>query len=229
MKLTETENSKVINYLKLYGKMYDRNLLEYIINNYEEAINKKDRLCELNQIYACLGILPRQINTYMYYIKQIMKKHNINSNILEIGGGYYPILAKYISIKQQRCKNGNITVYDPNLVISKMEHVTLKREKFTSKTNISNYELLIGVMPSEATIDLVKQATRYHKELFLVLNEFTYFTNGYLGYEIPNLKEWEEYIRELIHKDTEAFAIKESRIPNEYGKSYLIFDKKKKM
>ena len=40
MKLTETENSKVINYLKLYGKMYDRNLLEYIINNYEEAINK---------------------------------------------------------------------------------------------------------------------------------------------------------------------------------------------
>lgn len=229
MKLTETENSKIINYLKSYGKMYDRNLLEYIINNYEEAINKKDRLCELNQIYACLGILPRQINTYMYYLKQIKKSHNINSNILEVGGGCYPILAKYISIKQQRCKNGNITVYDPNLVISKMEHVTLKREKFTSKTNVSNYELLIGVMPSEATIDLVKQATKYHKELFLVLNEFTYFTNGYLGYDIPNLKEWEGYIRELIHKDTEAFAVKESRIPNEYGKSYLIFDKKKKM
>lgn len=229
MELTKQEDNKVIDYLKLYGKMYDKRVLEYIINNYPEAINNKNRSCELNQIYTSLGILPRNLNIYMYYLKQIMKSHNINSNILEVGGGCYPILAKYISIKQQRCKEGNITVYDPNLVISKMEHVTLKKEKFTSKTNISNYELLIGVMPSEATIDLVKQATKYHKELFLVLNEFTYFANGYLGYDIPNLKEWEEYIRELIHEDTESFAIKESRIPNEYGKSYLIFDKKKKM
>lgn len=229
MELTKQEDNKVIDYLKLYGKMYDKRVLEYIINNYPEAINNKNRSCELNQIYTSLGILPRNLNIYMYYLKQIMKSHNINSNILEVGGGCYPILAKYISIKQQRCKEGNITVYDPKLVISKMEHVILKREKFTSEINISNYDLLIGAMPSEATIDLVKQAAKYHKELFLVLNEYSYFANGYLGYDIPNLKEWEEYIRELIHKDTDSFTIKESRMPNAYGKSYLIFDKKRKM
>lgn len=229
MELTKQEDNKVIDYLKLYGKMYDKRILEYIINNYPEAINNKNRSCELNQIYTSLGILPRNLNIYIYYLKQIMKSHNINSNILEVGGGCYPILAKYISIKQQRCKEGNITVYDPKLVISKMEHVILKREKFTSEININNYDLLIGAMPSEATIDLVKQATKYHKELFLVLNEYNYFANGYLGYDTPNLKEWEEYIRELIHKDTDPFTIKESRMPNAYGKSYLIFDKKRKM
>ena len=227
MKLTVQDDNKIIDYLKLYGKMYDKEILEYIINNYQDAIGKKDRLCELSQIYARLDILPRNINTYIYYLRKLVNNHDINSNILEVGGGCYPIFAHYLATKQKRGKKGKITVYDPKLITSRLNHIVLKKERFTSETDVSNYDLLIGIMPDEATVDLVKHATNYHKELFLVLGEYKLFLHYYPEYGIPNLKEWEEYIRELIYKDSDSFTIKESRVPNEYGKQYLIFDKKK--
>ena len=52
---------------------------------------------------------------------------DINTDIIEVGGGILPSLAKKIALRQ---KSGTVTVYDPRLItnIDKPDNLILKKE-----------------------------------------------------------------------------------------------------
>ena len=161
----------IVNYLKDNSDAFNYIEKEQIINslkyeNYTEW-GKHNHICM--QIYDELGLLPDSINPYKAFAELINETFNIkDKNIVEIGGGNIPRLAKRINKMQD---TGTITVYDPNLYISenKIDNLKLVKRRFSSVTNVSGADLLIGLLPCGSSSIIVKAATRYNKDFMITL------------------------------------------------------------
>lgn len=141
---------QVLKFLKDHKEDYAEEEKEMILKNY--AWGKKEKVLVpdiLRQIYDELDLLSPTKNIYLGFLKLIEKNFSIDGNLVELGGGRIPSLAKKIALQQ---KNGTITVYDDKLITttSKQENLILKKERLKSDTDI-NADLLVAFMPCEGT------------------------------------------------------------------------------
>lgn len=224
MRISQEQKNQIIDFLRKHRGLYSKNTLQYLEDNFMNDIYRTARPCEMNQIYAHFNVFPENQNIYKFFLNHIKENHDIYSNILEIGGGCFPVFAKYVAKEQLKCKSGKITVYDPKLVTKRINHVRLIRRQFDKLVDISDYDLITAIMPCNVAELIIKQASAYHKELFLVLCEHERFDN----YSYPTQADWENHIRELMYLDSNEFDITESRIPKQFGSNHLIFHKKHK-
>lgn len=158
--------------------------LRYYINHISSA---KLIPSTIRQIYDELGFLDDQENIYLGFLQLIQNNFDINRDIIEIGGGSIPSLAKKIALKQKR---GTITVYDPKIIqsFSTRANLILKKELFTAATPLNQTSLIIGFMPCDATPLLIDTACRNNIDFIVALCEGGRRT----GYE------WLEYDDEWI-------------------------------
>lgn len=107
-------------------------LASYIISSKHDISSKKEMLenldiylnidelpmipCKYAQVYDELSLVPDNSNYYVYFIDQLKQNFDIRCNIVDIGGGYIPRVAKRLAIEQIKMGRGNITVYDPRLI-----------------------------------------------------------------------------------------------------------------
>lgn len=162
----------------------DLELLESFLDscNYEkkdlidirENFKKNMGIPMFRQIYAELGLISNEENEYYQILNFLKRNFDLGCNVLEICGGHYPILSKYIDIEQTRIQKGTITVYDPKLVVSKLGNVKLVKEDFSKKTDISKYDLIISQFPCNLFDDIVDSAAISNKDYFIALCECIY-------------------------------------------------------
>lgn len=150
---------KVVDYVTSHLEDYKEIETQYLIQNYGMFEYNKFVPDVLRQIYDEIGLLSDEDNLYLGFIKILEENFDIDSNIIEVGGGVIPSLAKHIHLKQ---KKGSITVYDPRLSHSIKDEpgFKLKREKFTDKTKINKANIIIGLMPCEATELIIRKAAK---------------------------------------------------------------------
>ena len=161
----------IVDYLKENSGAFNYIEKEQIINSLKYSDYTEwgihNHICM--QIYDELGLLPDSINPYKAFAELVDETFSIkNKNIIEIGGGNIPRLAKRISEMQD---TGTITVYDPSLYIKDNNNSNLKlvKRRFSSMTNVSNMDLLIGLLPCGSSSIIVKAAVRYNKDFMIVL------------------------------------------------------------
>lgn len=87
-------------FLNKYKDQYPQPAINYIISNFGKILplNNPDIL---NQVYDALGMFKNQ-NTYLAYLKLLEQHFDISSNILEIGGRFYPAFATHVNYKQKK-------------------------------------------------------------------------------------------------------------------------------
>ncbi len=103
-------------------------------------------------------------------------------NILEVGGGFYPVFAQYVSNLQRESKGlGSITVYDPRLITEEVEGLKLHKEKFTSGMDMTPYNLCVGILPCEAIRLIIREATSNEKDFFIAMCGCTHFEKDELS------------------------------------------------
>lgn len=213
-------------FIKIYGDAYPKEALNFIITNFGKRlpINNPDIL---NQLYDVLNMYQKE-NTYLTYLKLLEEYFDVSSNILEIGGGFYPAFATHIRDRQLKTKKGTITVYDKMLVTENLPNIKLVKKNFTEQDSVKQYDLLVGILPCEATTLIIKKANEENKEFFLVLCNCTHFSKNYLLFNIPTVENWHNYIIELFEKtkkEDDKLIILQS--PTKYS-DYKILIKKKK-
>ena len=79
--------------------------------------------------------------------------------------------ANKLAYEQLKINKGTITIYEPLLVDAKAKYpnMTIHKEDFTQKTDITKFDLVTGIMPCEATETIIEQACRFDgKHLFPV-------------------------------------------------------------
>lgn len=188
---------KVLKYLKDNIGNYSETEINYIFKNYDYLEDNKFVPDILRQIYDELGLLDDKDNLYLGFIDIIKEIFNIDSNIVEVGGGVIPSLGKNITLNQ---KNGTVTVYDPRLINNvDNDKLILKREYFNDKTDISKCDLVIGLMPCQATEVLIRQAGKYNKDFLIGLCEGGH--NAFDDYFDDDI--WKENIMYLARRTIE--------------------------
>lgn len=194
-------------YMEKYGAFYSDVALAHIFNTFGTDLASNARTDIMNQIYAEIGLLPEANNIYKGFMNVLSKEHDLDCNILEIGGGFFPIMAKYIDEEQQKIGKGTITVYDPMLVTKKLGNIKLIKENFTHLDTVNQYDLIIGIAPCEATEFIIKKAAEEGKTFFVALCGCTHFTHWHNPFRMPTLEDWCEYIyskaRDTIDEDSE--------------------------
>ena len=128
----------VLNYFKKYPSIFNEREQRQIIGMINCSYKKPYEYDGIREIYDYFGWIPEDENIYNGFCEFLDSKFGLDGkNIVEVGGGHLPQLAKKISAKQ---KTGKITVYDSALSIYEKEspRFILKRECFSKNTNLSS-------------------------------------------------------------------------------------------
>lgn len=162
-------------FLRIFGRNYDPAIYNYIEENFlNYEYNQTSYI--LLQIYALFGMLEETDNHYLQFAKMVGEKYGFDKNILEVGCGYLPMFAKYYNNLQIRNnKSSKITVYDPDIAVNKAKNIKLCKTKFTLESNVDDYDLLVGILPCEATKTIINKAIDSDKEFFIAMCGCTHF------------------------------------------------------
>jgi len=166
-------------------------MLEFIKENFNEYLDKQEPVDILKQIYAELTLLKPENNIYLAVLEKIKELYNINSNILEIGCGAFPVFSKYIDKEQT---NGSITAFDKYLAPTKLGNIKLYNRNLTKENNVEKFDLLVGIWPCDATTLIIEKAYEANKDFFIAPCKCTHFSKEYLRYHLPSLEDWENFL-----------------------------------
>lgn len=178
---------RALKFVEAHKSSYTERELEYIKKNCEWGIDRPFVSDLLRQIYDEAGKTDIDTNIYEGFLKLLEEHFDINRDIIEVGGGINPSLAKKIALRQ---KSGTITVYDPRLMtdIDHPDNLILKKEKFERTTPIGNTQMIIGFMPCDAIGALIDVACQNKVDFMVALCE------GGMREEYGWLEEDDEWI-----------------------------------
>jgi hypothetical protein len=171
MAITADIERKFADFKTQYKHLYDKEDWTYIEKNFFDSLGKKEVPGILMQVYGALEINNSPAKFYRRHLRLIKNRFPLTGNIVEIGFGYVPGLGTMIAHEQLRLGAGTITLYDPLLVEEKPKYsnMTLRKEEFKSNTDISNYDLVIGIMACEATESILENAIKNHKDFYVAM------------------------------------------------------------
>ena len=180
-------------FLRKYGEGYSKREIDYIRKYWQDGLKNKFPIDILRQIYTELGFFKEDENIYLGFIDILENNFDIDRDIIEVGGGRFPALAKIIALKQH---HGTITVYDPRLAITKspIPNMKLKKENFTKSTPVRSDQLVIGFMPCEATEQTIVTAGKNKADFLIALCE-----GGPHGDEFDYFESEDEWITSMIY------------------------------
>lgn len=192
--------SKLIEYLKVYGPKYDKNNLKFIKENFLTYLERKAPDVRLAQIYSYIGAYTNESDPYIGYVNMLKKYFDIKTDILDVASGDFPAFGLTLAKEQLELKGGTVSLYDPNLVLSKpiTKNMKLHKEKFTENTPIVKFSFVTSILPCSVTDLLFNKLLREDKEFFVALCNC--FTHGIHGEQIRSHDEIISDVYEKINK-----------------------------
>ena len=116
----------------------------------------------MGQIYAYLFTkkYASNLGVYIFFIELLQAKFpNLSKRtILEVASGYIPGLA--ILINELYKPDKQITCMDPKSLDLSVDNIIVLKKKFTTRTKISKYDLLLAHCPCDVFDDMVKKVIK---------------------------------------------------------------------
>lgn len=227
-KITKEEyEHRVQNFLEAHKDKYIPREIEFIKRNASWGYSTPYVSDIMRQIYDETGLLEDDKNMYEGFVKLLEENFDINRDIIEVGGGMIPSLAKRLALRQ---KSGTVTVYDPRLIeeIPKTDNLILKKEMFDKDTPIGNSTLIIGFMPCDATNIIVDVACKNNMDFMIGLCE----GGSRKGYEwVEDEDEWIGHVKYNAKKgmrETDMGSLGEIFMPKYQNPYPIIYNKRRK-
>lgn len=151
-------------FIDKYQDEYGKEALDFIKKNFVKLYQEQTRMDIMLEIYQTLGMLKKEESLYHGILNIMQKEFDLNTDLLEIGGCWYPAMAELIAQNQT---NGSVTVYDSSLVTTSIDNLILYNRDYTNEDEPTNFNLIYGVAACEATELIIKKANANNKD-FLV-------------------------------------------------------------
>lgn len=171
MVITKKTTDKFQVFKERYQQLYTEEAWKYIEENFFDGLKEKDAPDILMQVYSFLGINPSPARFYRRHLKLLRDNFPITGNVIEIGSGMLPAFAYLIANEQRKIGSGTITIYEPLLVeaFPKYSNMVFHKELFSHDTDITDYDLVTGIMPCEATETILESAIRNRKDFYVAM------------------------------------------------------------
>lgn len=217
-----------------YANKYGEGIREELYRYFIDSIGETQIYSEFSQIFDDMGAIAPCTNHYLAYLDMLKNNFDINCNIVEVGGGCIPTFAKYVAQEQLKTGLGTITVYDPQLINRKKygcRNLHLHRKPVDDKTNLSSFDLIVGIMPclgTDTTLELIK---KYNKDFFLAFCgcDHDSYRLGYYpyGYYRPSYNDYIPYV-EQICKENNLGELVVDYLPDRFEINYpIVYNKRK--
>lgn len=184
---------KLCQYFEVYGKFYKKEHIDFVMQNIGRCVPEQTGPDVVMQVMSALDLFRPDKDVYLGVLGLIKHIFDLKSDILEIGGGYYPALAKKIDEEQTRLQGGSITTYDPRLAVASLGHIKLHKAEFDNQS-LDHYDLVVSIMPCKITSLIIERCNAYKKPFLIALCNCPPFP-------IPNIeasnkiaKEWHELL-----------------------------------
>lgn len=157
-----------------------------------------DRLaCEVVQMYHEYNLAKEKLNIY-YIFRDFLKQVYSNlekRKILEVGAGAVPQLAREITKESKE----EVIAIDKKITSrnNPSNLITVKSE-FCDDTDINDRNLIIGLHPCDATINIIKNAAKNNIDFAIAVCDCTYsdpYLNWYKFLD-PNY-EWNKFLSDV--------------------------------
>ena len=217
----------IIELIVKYPELFTEAERSYLINNAPISFEGKLIPDLFREVYDKLDLLEDDKNIYCAFLNLLDREFDIkDKEIIEVGGGIFPQLAKKISKIQTK---GQIKVYDPRLsqYEDNTSKMTLVREKFTSNTKVEDVDLLVGFMPCEATYTIVDSAARNDIDFMIALCEGGPHGDIYDYYESD--EEWLHSIvsfAESLVEDNKMGTLEKTYLKEFHNPYPIIYNKR---
>lgn len=227
--------AKFEDFLNQYSKYYPKYIVPIIKEHFWKEQDKLTTLDALMQIYQECGLYDGKPSYYHYHLEKISELFNINSNIMEIGSGYFPSFANMIARSQLKSAQGTITIFDPNLIVtsSKYHNMKLHKEEFNFHMDVSNCDLLVGLLPCNATEEIIKAAIMNNKDFYISMCGCNHSNSSFYGMPIFGMysnyqQEMVELANELMKEYNPNREVVTQYMPYEYNAPYPVIYSKHK-
>lgn len=222
-------------FLKQYGDEYPESTRNMIENNFDDWL--QDPIASpavITQLYGEFGLLQPHQDLYLAFLNELKKTHSLEKDIVEIGGGYLPILGEYIAKEQLRIGKGTITIYDPHLIRKESPYPNLKlvKEPLHIDTNTKPYDLIIGQFPCQGTEIAIQKACKDHADFFIHLCSCIHFPDKILKLPFfsPTVNKYHRYVmRKTKHslKQYQTGKLEKTYLPKEYEvKTPILYNRR---
>lgn len=203
-------------FVRIYGEKYKPEHLEIIKLAYNIRRNKSmsDNYALINEVFSYLDIIKPDKNYYIAFLEYLKEYYDINRNLLEVGSGHFPELARRIHLEQ---KSGSITCYDPDSIIDLFREIIIYQKRFDFSIDVTKYDMLYGFDPCEATKVLIEKANRADKDLVL---KFCGCKLQGERFGVKNELNYDENNPVVSDYNTDLFSIIEGTMPA--GRDYEI-------
>ena len=186
----------------------------------------------LMQIYETVGCGVKEGSFYNAHLNKIQELYGLDKNILEVAGGRMPAFANKVATIQKKTKKGTITVYDPCLIITKpnFKNLKLHKEDFMPDTDIKSYDLIMGLLPCEATEAIITTSCKAQKDFYVAMCGCVHFDfYDPFAYYTPHI--YQQYVIQLAKdmlKEYDNGELVVEYLPEEYQIDYPILYNRKK-
>lgn len=221
---------KLEEYLKEYGHGYDSKALAFIRDNFLRYYHDFEHIDILSQIYSHISVLSDDRDVYKKFMNFINEKYGLNQDILEVGSGFFPILAEKIDTYQQSINKGSITAIDPLLIPTSLGNVKLYKSSFSSNMSLKNYTLVTSMYPCESTVRIIESANAQDKDFSLLTCGCTHFPDYELYYGgYSTVEDWQNYLYRLAKKTSKSDRIIDIDYLNDKEVTTPIISSRKKV
>lgn len=155
-------------YISKYGIYYSPELLKKLQENFIASYEYKGYTkCYLMEAYEECGLSEGLYkNSYGAFIKHMKEDCDIKGDLLEVGCGPMPSLAKSLRKEQ---KNGSITVIDPLVKISNYGDLNIITGNFDESTDVKKYSLMYSCLPCTVTESMLKSSFKNDIDTYILL------------------------------------------------------------
>lgn len=158
----------LIEYIKKYGEYYSTDLLKKLQENFITSYDYQGYIkCYLMEAYEECGLSDGLCNnSYAAFIKHMKEDCDINGDLLEVGCGIIPSLAKSLRKEQT---DGSITVIDPLVKIRDYGNLNIITGNFDENTDVKRYSLMYGHFPCTITEEMLKSSFKNDIDTYILL------------------------------------------------------------
>ena len=153
---------------------YDQEKLDLIL----KCINDKELLKEVSEQLR-VGIDP--LSSYITYFNKIKEYFDIQTDIIEVGFGRFPIMSFLIDQEQSKYQSGSITAYDILSIqynkldiemkwktpVAPLGNIKYRFAHLSRNTISKKYDLIFGIKTCSGAIDIVRKANNDKKDFFI--------------------------------------------------------------
>ncbi len=216
-------------FLSEYSQYFTEYELWRLNGIYKMGLDQIDLPDVVREIYDMLDLIKPEKNIFLGFIDLIKENFDIDSNIVEVGGGIFPTLGKRIALSQN---TGSVTVYDPRLytTIPISNNLKLVDKKFDNHISISGTDLIVGLQPYGATEEIIKTACLNGTNFMIALGKAEESFGG--GWYVDDIQQqtWENRIIKIAKQRLGESGMGSLEITNlsKYGSNYpVIYNKKR--